>query len=408
MALLAINWTAPLSSLAGTVTIGQCLVDDGGSSAPSGRYVVSTTANRGTKRSSGIAITTGDASNSVAMFVKGELAPAYTGLAAGVASPLRVSSSGALERVTTPTSSDDVVGYCEANGLAHLDFGPLTHRLYVDTGGGGGSTPTGTGFRHVTAGVEDAASAKVNLAAAADVTGTLPVGNGGTGITSFGAGVATFLGTPSGANLASALTSALPDTKGGTGLTSLGAGVATFLGTPSGANLASALTSALPTSKGGTGLTALAANMATFLGTATSANLAATVSDETGTGALVFGTQPTISTPLLDLGVRWTGVTSDNSTGTINNVSLASKRILAFTNAAGPTVTGIDATGISDGDEIIVYSTSGSFILNHQDAGSTATNRIDTGGVAMTIPAGPYIRLRYLSSRWHVPCGLAV
>jgi hypothetical protein len=39
-----------------------------------------------------------------------------------------------------------------------------------------------------------------------DVTGTLPVANGGTGITSFGTGVATFLGTPSSANLATALT----------------------------------------------------------------------------------------------------------------------------------------------------------------------------------------------------------
>jgi hypothetical protein len=39
-----------------------------------------------------------------------------------------------------------------------------------------------------------------------DVTGTLPVANGGTGITSFGSGIATFLGTPSSANLRSAVT----------------------------------------------------------------------------------------------------------------------------------------------------------------------------------------------------------
>jgi hypothetical protein len=46
----------------------------------------------------------------------------------------------------------------------------------------------------------------VNLAQAAAITGTLPVGNGGTGITSFGSGVATWLGTPSSANLAAAVT----------------------------------------------------------------------------------------------------------------------------------------------------------------------------------------------------------
>jgi hypothetical protein len=44
----------------------------------------------------------------------------------------------------------------------------------------------------------------VNLTS--QVTGTLPVANGGTGITSFGAGVATWLGTPSSANLITALT----------------------------------------------------------------------------------------------------------------------------------------------------------------------------------------------------------
>jgi hypothetical protein len=46
-----------------------------------------------------------------------------------------------------------------------------------------------------------------------------------------------------------------------------------------------------------TGISGLGANVATFLATPTSANLAAAVSDETGTGSLVFGTSPTISNP---------------------------------------------------------------------------------------------------------------
>jgi hypothetical protein len=137
----------------------------------------------------------------------------------------------------------------------------------------------------------------VPIALGSEVSGTLPVANGGTGITSLGAGVATWLGTPSGANLASALTSALPDSKGGTGLTALGAGVATFLGTPSGANLASALTSALPDTKGGTGLTALGSGVATFLGTPSSANLRSALTDETGTGAAVFANAPDLINP---------------------------------------------------------------------------------------------------------------
>jgi hypothetical protein len=54
-------------------------------------------------------------------------------------------------------------------------------------------------------------------------------------------------------------------------------------------------TTPLPASSGGTGLSALGTGVATWLGTPSSANLAAAVTDETGSGALVFGTDPTIS-----------------------------------------------------------------------------------------------------------------
>ena len=105
----------------------------------------------------------------------------------------------------------------------------------------------------------------------------------------------------------------LPASSGGTGLSSLGTGVATFLGTPTSANLASAVTdetgtgalvfatgptitlanaTGLPIS---TGVSGLGAGVATFLATPSSANLASAVTDETGTGALVFATGPTIT-----------------------------------------------------------------------------------------------------------------
>ncbi len=58
--------------------------------------------------------------------------------------------------------------------------------VVVNGGGGGGGTPTGTGFYHTVGGVMDAAAKKVDLAATADVTGTLPFGNGGTGLTALG------------------------------------------------------------------------------------------------------------------------------------------------------------------------------------------------------------------------------
>jgi hypothetical protein len=59
------------------------------------------------------------------------------------------------------------------------------------------------------------------------------------------------------------------------------------------------LTSPVAVANGGTGLTSLGSGIATFLGTPSSANLAAAVSDETGSGALVFASSPTLVTPTL-------------------------------------------------------------------------------------------------------------
>jgi hypothetical protein len=66
------------------------------------------------------------------------------------------------------------------------------------------------------------------------------------------------------------------------------------LGTPSALVLTNA--TGLPVS---TGVSGLGANVATFLGTPSSANLAAAVTGETGSGALVFATSPTLVTPIL-------------------------------------------------------------------------------------------------------------
>ena len=59
------------------------------------------------------------------------------------------------------------------------------------------------------------------------------------------------------------------------------------------------LTNPLLPASGGTGINSLGTGVATFLGTPTSANLAAAVTNETGSGSLVFATSPSLTTPTI-------------------------------------------------------------------------------------------------------------
>jgi len=83
--------------------------------------------------------------------------------------------------------------------------------------------------------------------------------------------------------------------------------VTPILGTPTSATLTNA--TGLPIA---TGVSGLGTGVATFLATPSSANLLAAVTDETGTGSLVFATSPTLVTPLL--GTPTSGVAT-NLTG---------------------------------------------------------------------------------------------
>lgn len=161
----------------------------------------------------------------------------------------------------------------------------------------------------------------------------LPVASGGTGITSFGSGVATWLGTPSSANLAAAVTD---ETGSGALVFATSPTLVTpLLGTPTSGTLTNC--TGLPVS---TGISGLGSNVATFLATPSSANLASAVTDETGSGALVFGTGPTIGTATLNRSLLNTTkekitVSATAATGTINFDAITQSVLYYTTDASG-------------------------------------------------------------------------
>ena len=141
------------------------------------------------------------------------------------------------------------------------------------------------------------------------LAGTLAVANGGTGLTT---------GTSGGV---------LAYTAAGT-LASSGALAASALVIGGGAGAAPSTTTT-------------ATGALTLLGTPSSANLAALVTDETGSGVLVFGTSPTLGTPTVNGYTE--GVVTANTTATYT-ISIASATVQILTLTANCTFTFPTAT----------------------------------------------------------------
>lgn len=114
------------------------------------------------------------------------------------------------------------------------------------------------------------------------------------------------------------------------------------------------LTSPVSVANGGTGLTAMGTGVTTFLGTPSSANLATAITDETGSGSLVFATNPTLvglkqtrvvmAANDIDLstGDVFTKTISTTTTFTVSNIPATGKVasfLLKLTNGGSATIT---------------------------------------------------------------------
>jgi hypothetical protein len=182
------------------------------------------------------------------------------------------------------------------------------------------------------------------------------------------------------------------------------------LGTPSSGNLANC-TGISPSNISGLG-----AGVATWLGTPSSANLAAAVTDETGSGSLVFATSPTLVTP--DLGTP-SAATLTNATGLPISTGVSGLGTGVATFLATPSSANL-ASAVTDetGSGPLVFATSptftsqvtlgtqsttrGSVVLANTTAGSKAVTLQSSNSTAaaytLTFPAAAPVNGYYLQT----------
>jgi hypothetical protein len=434
---------------ASTLTSGEFLVGNGTSAITS----VGSTGSGNVVRASGATLTTVNAGGSFSGSFQGN----GSGLTGVAATALDIDAFGSDLAGITVALTDKMIlsdagteGRINVSQLATpmagtgLEAASGTLRIAAAAagaglvGGAGSALAVGAGT-HITVNTDDIAvntttlipaiSGSIFTTVSGDITiaagGVATIGAGAvalsTDISGLGTGVATALGTNvgtagsvvlNGGALGTPSAGTLTNATGlpiGSGVSGLGTGVATALainpgsagavvlfngagGTPSSLTLTNA--TGLPLSS----VTGLGSGVATFLGTPTSANLASAITDETGTGTLVFSASPTFTGTVNAAAVTTSGTLTvggdlvvNGTTTTVNTSNIQLEDRFVILNYGSGSI-----SPTAEGGIIVEGGTAGSGQAFYYD-GNDARWAINTNasGTATSLTATAYAAIAF-------------